>query len=225
MTSERNSRIASVAVGSMVVVGLGSVGAYAAEKIDSGDIKNDSIRSKDITDETIRMRDLHPSVANKFTGLQQQVDALQARVDELEPWQTSGWTGSGGSEVVNPDTVRLVLEEGNSAGTSVENGDVGIPVEAGDEISFRIDLIDGATCNGGAPRMFVEVGGEFFNSFDDQTGCAGDTAPSSNDNGTVTFTVTKSGTIGDAGFVYDNNTPGIVEFSDVMVDGKRVALQ
>src|SRR5436190_845180 len=81
------------------------------------------------------------------------------------------------------------------------------------------ELQNGATCTAGAPRMFVEIQGTFVNSFDDQTGCAGDTAPSNTNDGTVTFTVPQNGRIGQAGFVYDNGVAGTVLISNVTIDG------
>lgn len=83
----RNHRIAAVAAGSAVLVGLGSIGgAYAADLITSHDIKNqtiqswdihkngvgksevrdDAVGSREVLDHSIRMKDLRPGVVKNI---------------------------------------------------------------------------------------------------------------------------------------------------------------
>ena len=59
MASLRNSRVASVAAGSAILVVLGSFGAYAAGQINSRDIENNSIRSVDIKNGQVKKADVH----------------------------------------------------------------------------------------------------------------------------------------------------------------------
>ncbi|PWN02606.1 hypothetical protein DJ010_12940 [Nocardioides silvaticus] len=218
------NKVVLLASAGMLTVGLGTTGAVAADMIGSGKIIDDSIRSVDLKDGGVKYRDLHPSVTNKIENLQQQVADLEARVADLENSSTTAeWVPNEGATIVDDTTVSLTIEEGGA--TSIETQDLNVPVQAGDEISFDIALEDGATCTAGAPRMFVEIGGTFVNSYDDQTGCAGDSAPPSTENGTVTFTVPENGRIGQAGFVYDNGIAGTVTITNVTIDGNPVEFQ
>ena len=219
------NKIVLLASAGMMTVGLGATGAVAADLVTGSDIKNDTVRSIDINDGGgVKYVDLHSSVTNKFGNLQDQIDALEARVADLENSSTTAeWVPNPGAEIVNDTTVSLTIENGGA--TSIETNDLNVPVQSGDVISFDIDLQDGATCTAGAPRMFIELQGTFVNSYDDQTGCAGDTAPPSTDDGTVTFTVPQNGRIGQAGFVYDNGIAGTVVISNVTIDGNPVEFQ
>ncbi len=218
------NKVVLLASAGMLTIGLGTTGAVAADMIGSGKIKNNSVRSVDLKDGNVKLRDLHPSVTNKFADLQSQIDDLEARVADLENSSTTAeWTPNEGAEIIDENTVSLTIEEGGA--TSIETKNLNVPVQAGDVISFDIELQNGATCTAGAPRMFVEIGGTFTNSFDDQTGCAGDTPPSNTQDGTVTFTVPSNGRIGEAGFVYDNGVAGTVEISNVTIDGNPVEFQ
>ena len=233
MGISRNKLVLLASAG-MLTVGLGTTGAVAADMIGSKDIKDNSIGSVDIRDGSIRYRDLHSSVTDKFDAMQGEIDALQSQVDDLEARvgdlenssTTASWEPSNnGAEIVNDTTASLTIETGGA--TSIETQNLNVPVQAGDEISFDIELQDGAVCTAGAPRMFVEIGGTFYNSYDDQTGCADDSAPGGNNtqDGTVTFTVPVNGRIGQAGFVYDNGIAGTVVISNVTIDGNPVTFQ
>lgn len=232
MGISRNTIVLLASAG-MLTVGLGATGAVAAGKIGSNDIINNSIRSADVRDGTIRYRDLHTSLKDRFTGLQSQIDSLEGQVDNLEARvadlenssTTADWNTNPGATIVNDTTASLTIADGGA--TSIETNNLNVPVQAGDVISFHIELQNGATCTAGAPRMFVEIAGTFYNSYDDQTGCAGDTAPSGTNtqDGTVTFTVPVNGRIGQAGFVYDNGIAGTVVFSNVTIDGNPVEFQ
>ena len=89
-------------------------------------------------------------------------------------------------------------------------------MQTGDIISFEYTLLDGAQCVAGAPRMFVIIGGTVTNSFDGNPANCGDGTQE------VVFTVPAGGTITDVGFVYDNDNPGTVYITDVLVDGLPV---
>ncbi len=103
------SRVAAVAVGAAVIVGLGSTSAVAARLIDSDDIRNNSIRSEDINRNAVSsaelgqgavlqrhldngavgINELSAFVQNQvddkgeITGLRHRVDALETEVTEL----------------------------------------------------------------------------------------------------------------------------------------------
>ncbi|MFG2073441.1 hypothetical protein [Nonomuraea maritima] len=126
---------------------------------------------------------------------------------------STGWQAKAPSKILDSGTVRL--EGGN---TSVETSALDMPVQAGDVVSFRYRLRDGATCTGGAPRVFVETQGTYTNSWDQNIGAG----KQCGENGVVTFTVPANGRIGAAGIVYDNGGPGHVIVSDLTVDGRKV---
>lgn len=145
----------------------------------------------------------------------------------VQPWlplDTSGpaftQTAAVNTHVVSPTTVHLEADadDPDSKGTSVETLDLNLAVQAQQEISFRYELRDGATCAGGAPRVFVEISGTFVNSWDQLQ-------PSGQQCGTdglVTFVATENGEIGAAGVVYDSGAGGAVRVSDLTVGGQAV---
>lgn len=119
--------------------------------------------------------------------------------------------GNDGTTVV--DAHRVKLKDGN---TSLEAANLGMDIPFGAPVSFKYVLGDGVTCGGGAPRVFVEVGGVYFNSFDgnpDQ--CGGE-------DGVVTFTVGAAGTIGHAGVVFDSGQQGTVTVKNLKVNGTLI---
>ncbi|MEU8301319.1 LPXTG cell wall anchor domain-containing protein [Micromonospora sp. NPDC048909] len=126
------------------------------------------------------------------------------------------WTANGDSAITGQHAVTLT-----GGNTSVEAANLGVDVEAGTEISFSYELSAGAVCNGGAPRVFVVVGGVNTNSWDQNIGggtqCGAD--------GAVTFTVAEAGAIGAAGVVYDNGTAGTVVVTNLKIDGKAINFQ
>ena len=78
------SRTAAVVTGSLVVVGLGATGATAANLIDSGDIRNGSIRGVDIANHSIdrsEIRDGSLGFADLGRGVQDRL--RQANGDEI----------------------------------------------------------------------------------------------------------------------------------------------
>jgi hypothetical protein len=84
------SRVAAVAVGAAVVVGLGSTGAWAAATIGSDDIRNGGVRNVDIRDGAVHKDDVHGGAV----GSHEVVDESLGLVD-LRPSAVNGLRGSG----------------------------------------------------------------------------------------------------------------------------------
>lgn len=64
----RNERVAAVAAGAAIVVGIGSVTAVAADFVTSRDIKNDTIRSVDVRDNTLTRADISDRAERSLRG-------------------------------------------------------------------------------------------------------------------------------------------------------------
>lgn len=236
--------LGTIAVATALLLAGGTAGATAGSLITSAKIKDGTIKSVDIRDETIRLRDLSPSVI-RFIEAQQGTPGIDGQPGvngrdgnsgtEGIPGATgpqgpagpagasqntphTNWHAQPGSRVTSPTSVELT----GPAATSVEIEDLNVPVQAGDVVSFDVAFADGAVCTAGAPRLFLEVAGDYVNSYDDQTGCGGDTAPAADNatDGAVTFTMPRNGRIGQAGIVYDAGNPGTVKVSNVRVDGQ-----
>lgn len=117
------------------------------------------------------------------------------------------WSANADSTIVSETAVTLA-----GPNTSVETGDLGINVDTGDVVSFSYELHDGAICGAGAPRVFIEINGTFYNTFD------GNPEQCSNP---VTFSVPESGLIAQAGVVFDQSG-GYVEGSSVTVSNLTI---
>jgi hypothetical protein len=89
-----------------------------------------------------------------------------------------------------------------------------IPVTAGDTISFEYELgEDTAECGGGVPRVYVLIGGTYYNTFDGDTDCSNQVGDK------ITYTLPVSGTVTEIGFVYDRGDAGSVTYSRATVGG------
>ena len=113
------------------------------------------------------------------------------------------------------NTVTITGSGPGSADSSLECA-TSIPVTAGQTISFSYTMGDGTSpCGGGVPRLFVLFadGTTSENTINSDPECA-NSAP-----GTVTYTLTNSGTVTTVGFVYDRGDSGSVTYSDAMVGG------
>lgn len=217
------SNIVTLIVGMMAgALLLGGV-SVAAGAIGSAGIKDGSIKKRDLSAGVKR------SIENKATDAK--LAALTARVAKLEADQAAVDQGLGNANfaggagtTVTPTQATVTIETGGA--NSVESPNLNVAVQAGDVISFNVAYSGTAVCNAGAPRMFVEVGGNFINSYDvdNSTNCAGGTPPPNSTNGTITFTVPQNGRIGQAGFVYDNGIAGTVTFSNLKIDGRSIPL-
>lgn len=120
------------------------------------------------------------------------------------------WVANDGATIVSSSTVKLT-----GGNTSVEAADLNLTVAADTVVEFAYTLADGAVCNGGAPRVFMVVGGVNVNSWDQNipdgvtAACAG------------AFKL-PAGEVGAAGVVYDNGTPGTVTVTGLKVGGVAV---
>jgi hypothetical protein len=231
--------MAAVGIGAAALALLAGGAGFAAGQINSGDIQDNSVRSVDVKDGDLKTKDLNPSVLAKFVregdvrqltnaivALNGQVEDLTTRVESLEDQEESGvnnnWVANTGSEIVDATTVALT-----GGNTSVEIENLNKVVQAGDVVSFDVDFGADAFCVAGAPRVFVEVQGTFYNSFDQATPCAGGSAPAADNatDGTITFEVPVNGRIGAAGVVFDNSNTGTVTISNLKVDGDALTFE
>lgn len=233
MRSISKSNIITLIVGLIAGALMFGGVSMAANTIKSSDIQKGAVKSSDIKDGTIKPKDLSTRVRSSIDSkaAQAALVALEARVAKLEAKQTAVDNGLGNANFVagpgaTVTSTTATLTIANGGGTSVESPNLNVAVQAGDVISFDVAYSNGAVCNAGAPRMFVEIGGAFVNSYDvdNSTNCAGGTAPPNSTNGTITFTVPSNGRIGQAGFVYDNGIAGTVTFTQLKIDGRTIPL-
>jgi hypothetical protein len=89
-----------------------------------------------------------------------------------------------------------------------------IPVTAGDTITFEYELgEDTAACSGGVPRVYVVIGGTYYNTFDGDIDCSEQVGDR------ITYTLPVSGTVTEIGFVYDRGDEGSVTYSKATIGG------
>lgn len=81
-------------------------------------------------------------------------------------------------------------------------------------ISFDYVISGAEGCGGGVPRLFVQIGSDYFNTFDSNTTCSGQGS-----SGTITYVIPVTGTVTTVGFVYDRNDNGSVVYSNATVGG------
>lgn len=137
-------------------------------------------------------------------------------------------TASQGSTVTGPNAATLG-DGTTAAATSVEAHGLAIPVTTkANTVTFTYKLGTGASCTAGAPRAFVTVGGNTFNSFDESTVTGVTTATQcgtpvkdTTDTFNVSFTV-PAGTATDAGIVFDNGQTAQITVSDFVVAGQQI---
>jgi hypothetical protein len=137
----RRHRIASVAVGAAIIVGLGSVGAVADGLIGSADIKDDSIAKRDIGSRAVGGSEIKlDSVKKKHLApkLREQINQmpLQGEPGPAGPQGPAGPAGSGGGGGTADLLGALVAHDGyegprSELETAVGGGPVGQAVELG----------------------------------------------------------------------------------------------
>jgi hypothetical protein len=104
------NRVAAVATGAAVVVGLGATGAVAAGTIGSDDIRTGGVRTMDLRNGGVHKRDMHGSavgsheVLDESLGLQElrpsAVEELRSSVGERGPRGPRGPKGDDGRTIV-----------------------------------------------------------------------------------------------------------------------------
>lgn len=213
-----------------VVLALGTVGgAVAGSLVTSADIKNDTIRSADVRNHTLKPRDLRPAMVERFlnqyddSDLRAQIAALQEEVDALQGEDDNGgvntnWDAKDGATIVDANTVRL-SNVGTPAGASVEIANLDLAVQATKTIEFTYSLDGGAVYAAGTPRVFVEINGEFYNTFDANPEDAG--TPNGDGTFTKTWTIPANGRVGAAGVVADTGV-GTITVTDLVISGHSV---
>ncbi len=217
-----NNRITAVVAGSVLVVGLGATGAVAGNMIDSADIRDGSVRPVDLGD-GVNSRIQNKATDREISGVEERVTALEAQVAALEAQDQSGvntnWVANPGSTIDGPNAVTLA--DTSVAGTSVEIQNLDLPVQATKQIVFTYRPNDSFVFGAGAPRVFVEIGGTYFDTFDA-------TNPGV-DNGDGTFTVShtivQNGRAGNVGVVNDGDSPGTVTVTDLVISGHPISFQ
>lgn len=207
-----------------LVLGL-SAGATAGALITHNQIADEAVRSDTIKDGGVKVRDLSDGVKAYIDAHAGQDGAPGEPGQPGTPGEAAGvstdWVANPGSEVVDAHTLRLTTGNGTDA-TSVEVENLNLAVQAGETLSFTYRLSAGAAYGAGAPRVFVEMQGVYFNTFD------GDPSDAGVDNGDGTFTKTvtlpKNGRIGQAGVVKDAGV-GTITITDLTIDGDVLAFQ
>lgn len=123
------------------------------------------------------------------------------------------WSTAAASTIVDATTVDLTKPDG-STGTSIETADLGLAVTAATEISVGYELLDGATVDAGAVRLFY-----YDTAGADTLGAAPTGFVAADGSGTLSLTVAADATIGTLGLVYDasNASAGTVRFSNLTV--------
>ena len=217
--------------------------------ITGADLHKNAVKTQKVKDGTLKIQDLNkkaqdlinkPGPAGKdgkdgkdadmsrVAALETRLAALEKRVATLEAQDASGvntnWVAGQGSTIIDAHTVRLVLAAGNPAGTSVEIQNLDLPVQATKTVSFTDKLENGAAYSAGAPRVFIEIGGTFSNTFDADPTDAG----TNNGDGTFTktWTIPANGRDGAAGIVYDNSSAlGTVTVTNLTISGQLISFK
>ena len=132
-----------------------------------------------------------------------------------------GWVAQPGTSVDGDAVVLDTTDEDQTpAGTSFEHDNLGVSLEAGDQITFDYVLTEGAVCGGGQPRIFVEVDDASFNTFDgNDEGDCGELVGQGTTEGTVVATYDgPDGLVGHAGIVFDNPADrGVATITNVQI--------
>ena len=111
------------------------------------------------------------------------------------------------------NTVTVAGSGEGSAGSSLSCA-TKIRVTKLDTVSFTYQLGEGTDpCGGGVPRVYVVIGGTYYNTID------GDPQCSEAKGNTVTYKLPVSGTVTEVGFVYDRGDEGSVTYSKATIDG------
>jgi hypothetical protein len=219
-----NNRILAVVAGSALVVAVGASGAVAGDLIGSKDIRNGGVHSADLG-QGLQDRIQNKATDSRVNGLQDRVSELEARITALEAQDVSGvntnWVANDGAQIIDANTVR-VQNAGTAAGSSVEILNLNLPVQATKTVEFTYKLADGATYGGGSPRVFLEVNGDYVNTFDAEPEDAGVANPDGSF--TKTWTIPTNGRVGNAGVVQDSGV-GSITVTNLVISGQPISFQ
>lgn len=198
------------------------------------------VTGHDIKDGSVKAKDLSPAVQRKLNQIKlvnsvqsQQIAALQHELFVLKQnppkdgkdgkdGSVAGvqrnWVAKDGAVILSDHAVR-VTNFRTPAGGSVEIQELNLPVQAGQVLTFTYELDSEAVYGAGSPRVFLEISGDFFNTFDADPSDAG----VDNGDGTFTksFTIPKNGRVGAAGVVVDSGV-GSVKVSNLTVAGETL---
>jgi hypothetical protein len=219
MRSVSRLNIVTLIVGMLAGALLFGGVSIAADTIGSADIKDGAVKKRDLSNGVKRSID-KKATDKEFAALAARVKALEDAKEAVDNGTGNANFAGGPGTTVTPTSATMTLAAGDADGISVESPNLNVAVQAGDVISFKYVLSNGAQCAAGSPRMFVEIGGAFPNSWDQNIGAGTQCGTG----GVVTFTAPSNGRIGQAGFVYDNSIPGTVTFSELKIDGKTIPL-
>ncbi len=220
-----NSRVATVAAAAAIMVGLSGASAVAGSLVTSAKIKDETIRAIDIREGAVATSEIRDGAVNPndLSPATKQYIASFAGKDGA-PGQAAGvqtnWTTLHDAHILSATSVRVAHDGGDGSAVQIEN--LNKPVQALQQLSFTYKLNDGAVYGGGVPRVFVEISGDYFNTFDGNPADAG----VDNGNGTFTKTVTipHNGRIGQAGVVADSGV-GSVTVSNLTIAGQVIHFQ
>jgi hypothetical protein len=140
-----HSRVAAVAAGAALLVGVSSVGAVAGSMITSKDIKNDTVRSVDVHDNGLYMRDLSQ-------GVQKRINAPGPR-GETGATGAQGEKGDPGAPGAPGPAALANIEHWSSAGTVVA-GTTGV-VQVNCPTATKTAISGGFSVDGYSPEVQV----------------------------------------------------------------------
>jgi hypothetical protein len=201
-----NNRIAAVALGATIVVGIGATGATAARLITSGDIKNETITTLDVRNGSLTGHDLRDGsiVLSDLSS--------RARAN-LNP------TGTGGVKVATLDGTTAIADIGGPINANSTDLDTGVTLPAGTYLvtvdgSFESDTAAAPDSADVYPQLSLWIDANGDDSFSWQNG-EGDISPNAlmptaakrhiSVSGSTVVTLTKSTYVGLRAFGYDSN--------------------
>lgn len=92
-----------------------------------------------------------------------------------------------------------------------------IPVTAGDTVTFSFV----GTCGGGAPRVFLQFDGGAVPGSGENTFDTGTCTMTSDNAGTVSYTIAKAGTVTAFALIHDRDN-GSTTYSNLVIDGTTI---
>lgn len=164
----RNERLAAVAAGTAILVGIGSVTAVAADWVTSKDIKNNTIKTVDVRDNTLTRADISDRTERQLEGERGPRGPRGPEGPRGEPGEPAVYQGVNWS-IVDRNTIGngdAYLRAGPSAGDSAPPlgvGSLGLRTGAGtDKASFgnQVDFVGDALADIDTVSYWVYTTGE-----------------------------------------------------------------